>query len=367
MQTCSSAAIANIEPQASNTASPQGRKVSSGHRRIRSPQELRELIPLAQADELRVQEHRRQVRDILEAKDQRLLVVVGPCSIHNLEGAYEYGRKLQGLAEQVSDRLLLVMRAYFEKPRTTVGWKGLVADPHLDGSNDMDYGLEQARRLLAELCGLGLPLATEALSPLVAEYLQDYISWTAIGARTTESQTHREMASGLESVVGFKNATDGGLQVAIDAMRSAASPHEYLGIDASGQVAIRQTAGNSASHVVLRGAKGAPNYDVVSVARCRNALQAAGLSPRIMVDCSHDNSNKDYRRQPEVLKAVLEQIQAGDQSLFAVMLESHLKEGKQAVDGNPAALDPHCSITDGCIGWETTEQLIGQLYEGLAR
>lgn len=365
MQTCSLASISNTA--SANPTSQPGREASSSHRRIRSPQKLRDLISLSGAEAQRVEEHRRQVRNILAGKDQRLLVVVGPCSIHNLQGAYDYAQKLAGLAEQVSDRLLLVMRAYFEKPRTTVGWKGLVADPHLDGSNDMDYGLEQARRLLAELCRLGLPLATEALSPLVAEYLQDYISWTAIGARTTESQTHREMASGLESVVGFKNATDGGLQVAIDAMQSAAHPHEYLGVDPEGRVAIRCTAGNPHSHVVLRGAKGAPNYDVLSVARCRSALQAAGLPARIMVDCSHDNSSKDYRRQPEVLKAVLEQIQAGDQSLFGVMLESHLKEGKQALGSDPAILDPHCSITDGCIGWDTTEQLIGQLYEGLAR
>lgn len=335
---------------------------ADAYQRIRSPQELRQQIPLSKADQLRVQEQRQQVRDILHGRDQRLLVVVGPCSIHNVQGAYDYAEKLKGLADRVSDRVLLVMRAYFEKPRTTVGWKGLVADPHLDGSNDMDSGLEQARRLLVELSRMGLPLATEALSPLVAEYLQDSISWTAIGARTTESQTHREMASGLESVVGFKNATDGGLQVAIDAMQSAAHPHEYLGVDPTGRVAIRRTPGNGASHVVLRGAKGAPNYDVVSVARCRSVLQAAGLQPRIMVDCSHDNSNKDYRCQPEVLKSVVEQIQAGDRSLFAVMLESHLKEGKQALEGK---LDPHCSVTDGCIGWETTERLIGELYEAL--
>ena len=342
--------------------SKPSRELAGGYQRIRSPQELRQQIPLSEADRLRVQEQRQQVRDILQGRDQRLLVVVGPCSIHSVQGAYDYAEKLKGLADQVSDRALLVMRAYFEKPRTTVGWKGLVNDPHLDGSNDMDHGLEQARRLLVELSRMGLPLATEALSPLVAEYLQDSISWTAIGARTTESQTHREMASGLESVVGFKNATDGGLQVAIDAMQSAAHPHEYLGVDPTGQVAIRRTLGNGASHVVLRGAKGAPNYDAVSVARCRSVLQAAGLQPRIMVDCSHDNSNKDYRRQPEVLKSVVEQIQAGDRSLFAVMLESHLKEGKQALEGK---LDPHCSVTDGCIGWETTERLIGELYEAL--
>lgn len=335
------------------------------YRRIRTPQELAQLVPLTAEDRLRIAGHRRQVRDIVSGDDRRLLVVVGPCSIHHPDSAYEYGRRLQALAEQVSDRLLLVMRAYFEKPRTTVGWKGYVNDPLMDNSNDLDLGLEQSRQLLAGLSRLGLPLATEALSPLVAEYLQDWISWTAIGARTTESQTHRELASGLESAVGFKNGTDGGIQVAIDAMKAAAHAHEYLGVDPEGRVAIRHTPGNRYSHLVLRGAKGAPNYDAASVARAREALEAAGMGAGIMVDCSHDNSAKDYRRQPDVLRDLVAQIKTGQSGLMGVMLESHLKEGQQKLAGDPCQLDPGISVTDGCIGWETTERLIGDLYEAL--
>ena len=338
---------------------------TTAFRRIRSPQQLKQDLALSELDQHRIAVHRRQVRAVLQGQDERLLMVVGPCSIHDVTAAHEYASRLQQLSDKVSDRLLLVMRAYFEKPRTTVGWKGLAVDPALDGSHEMDRGLALARQLLIDVSRLGLPLATEALSPLIAEYLQDCISWTAIGARTAESQTHRELASGLEAVVGFKNATDGGLQVAIDAIKSAAHAHEYLSVDPEGLVAIRQTPGNPHCHLVLRGAKGAPNYQPVSVRRCREALEAAGLEPRIMVDCSHDNSDKDYRRQPEVLQAVVEQIRAGDRSLFGVMLESHLKDGQQKLAGPVARLDPGQSVTDGCIGWETTERLILDTYRQL--
>lgn len=336
-------------------------RAPSVSRRIRSPLELKRCVPLTETDRRRVEAHRMHVRDILHGRDDRLLVVVGPCSIHHSESALEYASRLQALSEKVADRLLLVMRAYFEKPRTTIGWKGYALDPLMDGSHDMDLGLERSRKLLADLSRLGLPLATEALSPVVAEYLQDWVSWTAIGARTTESQTHRELASSLEAVVGFKNATDGGMQVAIDAIRSASHPHDYLGVDHEGRVAIRQTSGNPNSHVVLRGAKGLPNYDAISIAHCREALRAAGLKARILVDCSHDNCAKDFRKQPIVLNEVIKQIRAGSNEIMGVMLESHIKEGQQKMAGCPTRLDPQQSITDGCMGWEVTARLIEDL------
>lgn len=333
----------------------------STSRRIRSPLELKRCVPMTETDRRRVEAHRRQVREIVHGRDDRLLVVVGPCSIHHPESALEYAARLQALSEKVADRLLLVMRAYFEKPRTTIGWKGYALDPLMDGSHDMDLGLERSRKLLADMSRLGLPLATEALSPVVAEYLQDWVSWTAIGARTTESQTHRELASSLDAVVGFKNATDGGVRVAIDAIKSASHPHDYLGVDHEGRVAIRQTPGNPNGHIVLRGAIGAPNYDAISIARCRDALHSAGLKARILVDCSHDNCAKDYRKQPVVLNDVAKQIRAGNNDIMGVMLESHIKEGQQKMAGCPTRLDPQQSVTDGCMGWEVTARLIEDL------
>lgn len=258
-----------------------------------SPNELKEKLPISAAAARTVMEGRQVVKDILDHKDKRLLVVVGPCSIHDPAAAMEYGRRLKALADEVKDTLYIVMRVYFEKPRTTVGWKGLINDPHLDDSFDIEEGLHIARKLLIDLSELGLPLATEALDPISPQYIQDLISWSAIGARTTESQTHREMSSGLSCAVGFKNGTDGSLDVAVNAMKSVNHPHSFLGINPEGQVSIVRTRGNRYGHVVLRGGGGEPNYDSVSVRLCEQALEKAGLSQNIMIDCSHANSKKD--------------------------------------------------------------------------
>jgi 3-deoxy-7-phosphoheptulonate synthase len=322
---------------------------------LTTPARLKAALPLSDAAEASVARGREAVRAILDHRDPRLLVVVGPCSIHDVEAARDYARRLHALADEVSDALLLVMRVYFEKPRTTVGWKGLINDPHLDDSFRIEEGLQLARRLLIDLAELGLPLATEALDPITPQYLQDLISWSAIGARTTESQTHREMASGLSSAVGFKNGTDGGLEVALNAMQSTRSPHRFLGINPEGQVSVIETRGNRYGHVVLRGGHGGPNHDAESVAACEAALRAAGLPENIVVDCSHANSRKDPARQPEVLADVLAQIEAGNASLVGVMLESNLAFGNQSLSAGREQLRYGVSITDGCIDWETTE------------
>lgn len=319
-------------------------------------QELSWQLPLDTALRQRITEQRNAVNAILEGRDQRLLVVVGPCSIHEPGAALEYAEKLGKLARQVEEQLLLVMRVYVEKPRTTIGWKGLAYDPHLDGSNDMAHGLMLSRQLMRDVVSLGLPVATELLQPMVAGYLDDMLAWVAIGARTTESQIHREMASGLAAAVGFKNATDGGVQVAIDAIRSATHGHWHVALSADGRPVMRATEGNPHTHVVLRGGHGAPNYQTQHIAATCRALQAEGVEPRLMVDCSHANSGKDHRRQGEVLNDVLEQRLAGETALRGVMLESHLTEGKQAL--TPGALQRGVSITDACIGWQSTEQLL---------
>lgn len=335
------------------------------YRPVSSPKALKAKLPLT--GELRdfVANSRQQVRDILDGKDQRLIVVTGPCSIHDPVAAIEYGEKLKALSEELSDQLFIVMRAYFEKPRTTVGWKGLINDPHLNDSFDVETGLETARKLLIKLTEMGLPLGTEALDPVTPQYLQDTITWSAIGARTTESQTHREMSSGLSSPIGFKNGTDGGLDVAIHAMQASASGHAFLGIDPDGQVAITQTRGNAYGHVVLRGGGGKPNYDSVSVALAEKKLADAGLSKNLVVDCSHANSSKDPSLQPLVLTDVVNQIVDGNGAIKGVMLESHLKHGNQKL-GNPADLEYGVSITDGCIDWETTETALRNAAELLA-
>jgi 3-deoxy-7-phosphoheptulonate synthase len=285
---------------------------------------------------------------------------VGPCSIHDPRAAYEYAERLRGLAEKVKDRFVLVMRVYFEKPRTTVGWKGLINDPRLDGSFHIEEGLKAARRLLLRVTKLGLPAATEALDPVSPQYLSDLISWHAIGARTTESQTHRELASGLSTPVGFKNGTDGDIQVALDAIKSAAAPHHFLGVDPDGRVSVYRTRGNENCHVVLRGGR-EPNFDRASVLYCAEKLKMAGLNPRLMVDCSHGNSNKDHRRQPAVFDACLEQVRAGGSPIAGLMIESHLFEGRQDLPKDfksPGKLRYGVSITDACLGWKETERLI---------
>ncbi|MDD2923949.1 3-deoxy-7-phosphoheptulonate synthase [Rhodoferax sp.] len=318
-----------------------------------SPSALHDAVPASEAASRTVGSARNTVANILKGQDKRLLVVVGPCSIHDIAAAMDYARKLKALAEELKDQLVVVMRVYFEKPRTTVGWKGLINDPRMDDSFHIEDGLQIARKLLVDLNDMGLPCGTEALDPITPQYLGDLIAWSAIGARTTESQTHREMASGLSSPVGFKNGTDGSLEVALNAMLSAAQPHVFLGINGDGQVALTQTRGNAYGHLILRGGA-QPNYDSVAVAEAEAALTRAKLPANIVVDCSHGNSRKNHALQSLVLKDVVSQIVEGNQSIKGVMLESNLFEGNQKL-GNPAELRYGVSITDACLGWDVTE------------
>lgn len=323
-----------------------------------APAALRDTIDVSDALQDRVAKTREAIENILDRTDHRLMVVVGPCSIHDVDAAMEYARKLKAVADKVSDTLLLVMRVYFEKPRTTVGWKGLINDPHLDDSFDIEAGLTIGRSLLKDIQQLGLPTATEALDPITPQYMQDLISWSAIGARTTESQTHREMASGLSSAVGFKNGTDGGLDVAVNAMKSVCNPHRFLGINSEGKVSVFETRGNRYGHVVLRGGSAGPNYESRHIALCEEALTKAALPTNIMVDCSHANTEKKPDRQPLVAADVTQQIVAGNQSIIGLMLESNLKAGNQKIPDNLQDLEYGVSVTDGCIDWETTEALL---------
>ncbi|WP_220813507.1 3-deoxy-7-phosphoheptulonate synthase [Pseudomonas paralcaligenes] len=327
-----------------------------------NPTDLRQRLPLSAALTSQVQTQREAIRAVLDGSDSRLLVVVGPCSLHDPISALEYADRLAALAPEVSDQLLLVMRAYVEKPRTTIGWKGLVYDPQLDGSGDMVGGLELSRRLMLAMLERGLPVATELLQPLVAGYFDDLLGWAAIGARTSESQVHRELVSGLDVPVGFKNGTDGSLSIACDAMRSAAHPHQHFGVDGLGRPALVETDGNPDTHLVLRGGHGGPNHDAASVAVARASLEKQGIAARIMVDCSHANSGKDPLRQPAVLSDVLDQRLAGDASLRGVMLESHLEDGCQALSSE---LRYGVSITDGCLGWSGTEAMLREAAERL--
>ncbi len=326
-----------------------------------TPLELKREIPITDRAGETVARGREAVQAILDGTDKRIFVVVGPCSIHDLDAAKDYAQRLKALADEVSDTLLIIMRVYFEKPRTTTGWKGLINDPYLNDSFKIQEGLHIGRRLLMDISELGLPTATEALDPISPQYLQDLITWSAIGARTTESQTHREMASGLSTAVGFKNGTDGGLTVAINAIQSAANPHRFLGINSEGRVAIITTKGNPYSHVVLRGGDGKPNYDSVSVALCEKELEKAGITPRIMVDCSHANSNKNHELQPLVLDNIGNQIMEGNTSICGVMVESHINAGNQKIPANLRDLKYGVSITDACIDWETTEKALRAL------
>jgi 3-deoxy-7-phosphoheptulonate synthase len=320
-----------------------------------TPTVVQRSLPLTPTAEASVLQGRAAIEAILSRKDSRKIVVVGPCAVYDPEAALEYARRLSALAEQVRDSILVVMRVYFEKPRTTTGWKGLINDPRLDDSFHVEEGLCIARKLLLDVAELGLPIATEALDPIVPQYIGDLISWTAIGARTAESQTHREMASGLSSSVGFKNGTDGNILVAIQGIISAMQPHRFLGINQEGQCCVVQTCGNKYGHLVLRGAK-TPNYDEQSVAAAALLMKQNGLEPSIIVDCSHGNSNKDHKRQGHVFRAVLEQIRNGSPSVVGWMLESNLHEGKQDLDHKP--LKYGVSITDACISWEETEGLL---------
>lgn len=332
-------------------------------RRLPSTHQLKQQLPLPHDLAMQVDRHRDAIRAILDGRDERLLVILGPCSLHDPRAALEYAERLQALAAEVDDKLLLVMRAYVEKPRTTVGWKGLAYDPHLDGSDDMQAGLTLSRELMLGLLHRGLPLANEVLQPLAAGYFDDLLSWAAIGARTTESQIHRELVSGLGLPVGFKNGTDGGVAIACDAMRSAAHPHRHFGIDAQGHPAIVETLGNPDTHLVLRGGHSGPNYSAEHLAQARQGLDKAGLMPRIVVDCSHANSGKDPARQPAVFEAVLRQRLDGDRSVVGMMLEGHLFDGAQSL--GKGALQYGVSITDGCLGWDATERLLREAAQRL--
>jgi 3-deoxy-7-phosphoheptulonate synthase len=330
-----------------------------------TPAELKAQLPLTPTAMTTVKAGREAVRNILDGTDPRLLVVIGPCSIHDTKAAMDYAHRLKALNEKVKDSLLIVMRVYFEKPRTTTGWKGLINDPHINDSFKIEEGLYIGRKLLLDIAELGLPTATEALDPISPQYLQDLISWSAIGARTTESQTHRELASGLSCAVGFKNGTDGGMSVAINAIKSAVSPHRFLGINNEGQVAIITTTGNRYTHVVLRGGDGKPNYDSVSIALCEQDLAKAKIQPNIMVDCSHANSNKNHDLQVLVMDNVVNQILEGNQSIIGVMIESHIGAGNQKIPDDLSKLTYGVSITDACIDWPTTEKCLQSTHEKL--
>ena len=330
-----------------------------------TPEALKQKLPLSELAMDRVAASRQVIRDILDRKDHRLFVVVGPCSIHDPEAALDYARRLKALASELDDTLYIVMRVYFEKPRTTVGWKGLINDPHLDDSFLIEEGLHIGRRLLLDIIELGLPTSTEALDPISPQYLQDLISWSAIGARTTESQTHREMASGLSSAVGFKNGTDGGLTVATNALNSVAKPHRFLGINGQGQVSVFTTTGNAYGHIVLRGGSAGPNYDSVHVRLCEEALAKAGVPENIMIDCSHANSNKQPELQPLVVENVGNQILEGNRSIVGLMIESNINAGNQSIPQDLSQLRYGVSVTDGCIDWDATESSLRALREKL--
>lgn len=330
-----------------------------------TPAQLKSELPLEGAALESVQKARKTIFSILDRTDPRVFVVVGPCSIHDTEAAMDYAKRLKELADKVEDTLYIVMRVYFEKPRTSIGWKGLINDPYLDDSFKIEDGLRKGRKLLLEIVELGLPTSTEALDPISPQYMQDVIAWSAIGARTTESQTHREMSSGLSSAVGFKNGTDGGLTVAVNAMQSVSSPHRFLGINAEGQVSVVTTKGNPYAHVVLRGGGQGPNYDTVHVAQCEKALQAGGVSSNIMIDCSHANSSKDPDVQPLVLKDISHQILEGNKSIIGVMLESNINHGNQSIPEDLNELKYGVSVTDACMDWDTTERAILDMADKL--
>lgn len=332
---------------------------------IIAPADLRQVFPMSDNGREFVSRSRERIKDILHRRDSRLMVVVGPCSIHDPDAAVEYAKRLSSLARRVQDQLLLVMRVYFEKPRTTVGWKGLINDPDMDGSHNISKGLGIARGLLCKLTDLGVPVANEMLDPITPEYVADLISWGAIGARTTESQTHRELASGLSFPIGFKNGTDGNLQIAIDAMISARAPHSFLGINREGRTSIVQTTGNPDVHIVLRGGSRKPNYHPDDISHTEESLTKSGLFNTIMVDCSHGNSNKDFRKQPDVLEQVINQVVSGNNSLSGIMLESNLEEGNQKVPADHSQLKYGVSITDACINWDTTERVLLEAHRRL--
>jgi len=330
-----------------------------------TPARLKAALPMSDRAKAIVTQGRDTVRDILDGKDHRMFVVVGPCSIHDVDAAMDYAKRLKVLADEVSDTLVIIMRVYFEKPRTTVGWKGLINDPYLNDTFKIEEGLHIGRKLLLDISELGLPTSTEALDPISPQYLQDCIAWSAIGARTTESQTHREMASGLSSAVGFKNGTDGGLTVAVNAIGSAVKPHRFLGINGEGQVAVIHTTGNAYTHIVLRGGSQGPNYDSVHIKLCEAELTKAGIPLNIMVDCSHANSSKQPQLQPLVIENVANQVIEGNTSIVGLMVESNINAGNQSIPEDLSKLAYGVSVTDGCIGWDETETALRTMRERL--
>ena len=324
---------------------------------ITSPIDLKKIISVSEQGKENILSSRKTVEDIFLGNDGRLIVIVGPCSIHDIKAAKEYALKLQSLQKEVKNSIYIIMRVYFEKPRTTVGWKGLISDPDMDNSLDVEKGLRQGRELLVWLAEEGIPTGTEALNPITPQYLADLISWCAIGARTTESQTHREMSSGLSMPVGFKNGTDGNLTMAINAIKACSSKQSFLGINDQGQISTFKAKGNKSSHIILRGGA-QPNYNKDAVANCEKLLKENGLSERIMIDCSHDNSNQDYRNQGKVVEDINSQLLSGNKSIFGVMLESNLFSGKQKILENKNDMQYGVSVTDGCIDWKETEEVI---------
>ncbi len=327
-----------------------------------APDELLRAIPRTEAQENFVAQSRQEIQNIIFGSDKRLLLVVGPCSIHDIKAGTEYARKLAKLAAEVKDRIYVVMRVYYEKPRTTVGWKGMIMDPHLDGTYDIPTGLTMARHFLRDVIDMGLPTATELLDPITPQYIADLICWSAIGARTTESQTHRQMASGLSMPLGFKNSTDGTIQAAINAIKAASRQQTFLGIDHEGRAASVTTKGNPYCHLVLRGGKAGPNYDAAHVNEYLEKLKASSLSPALMVDCSHDNAKKDFNRYPEIMADAVSQIVAGQSGIIGAMVESNLHEGTQKMDQELAY---GVSITDPCLGWDATEKMVREAHTAL--
>jgi len=335
----------------------QDLRVASAQR-LQPPREIKAALPMSERANRTVVEGRAAVQRILDQRDQRLLVVVGPCSIHDPKGAMEYAHRLAAVSQELGDQLFIVMRVYFEKPRTTVGWKGLINDPRMDGSCQIQEGLRIGRKLLLDINEMGLPAGTEFLDPIVPQYIDDLIAWAAIGARTTESQTHREMASGLSMPVGFKNGTDGSLQIAIDAMGSSRTPHSFLGIDQDGFTSLVRTKGNPDGHVVLRGGRMRPNYDPQSIVEACAQLTRHSLPNVLMVDCSHANSLKQHEKQEDVWRSLIEQRAAGTKAIIGAMVESYLQGGNQPVAKNPADIAYGISVTDACLNWETTERML---------
>ncbi|MFP4564261.1 MAG: 3-deoxy-7-phosphoheptulonate synthase [Spirochaetia bacterium] len=336
----------------------------AGVRPLISPEALKREFPISDEQARFVLEGRNTIDNILRKNDPRMMAIVGPCSIHDPASALEYAAKLAELKKMIEDRIFVVMRVYFEKPRTTLGWRGLIVDPDLDGSYDIEKGLKKARRLLLEIIDQGLPVGSEMLDPIVPQYIADTVSWAAIGARTTESQTHREMASGLSMPVGFKNGTSGNLQLAIDAVKSSRSSHSFIGIDQEGRTCVLRTTGNPDGHMILRGGRSGPNYHEENVEEAETLFREAGLEPSLVVDCSHANSGKDHTKQERVLRSVIDQRTRGRSSLVGFMLESNIAAGSQKLSGE-RGLAYGCSITDNCVGWEETEEMLRFAYERL--